>query len=155
MLIELIENNISIGILAQLDAYSHTLSVRLISKVCYSVNLFILYKLCYLLDEISLVDHIWNLRHNDTALAIRHSFYIRNCTNLNLASSCTICLLNSSLSDNHGSCREIRTLDNLHEFLYIFIFVMLNLIVNNPYDSSDNLTKIVRRYIGCHTYSDT
>ena len=71
MLVQLIQNNIGIGILTKLNNHADTFTVGFITDICDTVDLFQFYQLSNLDDQIGLIDHIWQFGGNDLALTVR------------------------------------------------------------------------------------
>ena len=155
MFVEQIQNHIRIYITAQLDTDTHTLTVRLITKIRDSINFFISYKLCDFLDQSCFVDHVWKFGHNNTVFTILHWFYICDCTNSDFSTSGAVSFVNSGRSKNHRSGWKIRTFYNTQKFFDICPTILYYFVVDNFYNSMNHLSQIVRRNVCCHTNSNT
>ena len=112
MFVEQIQNHIRIYIAAQLDTDTHTLTVRLITKIRDSINFFISYKLCDFLDQSCFVDHIWKFGYDNAVFSILHRLDVGDCTDSDFSTSGTVSLVNSGCSKNHGSGWKIRSFYN-------------------------------------------
>ena len=66
MLVQLIQNNICIGIFTKVNTNTHSLTAGMIIQVGNSINLFITDKLCDLLDQTCLVYKVRKLRNDNT-----------------------------------------------------------------------------------------
>ena len=66
MLVQLIQNNICIGIFTKVNTNTHSLTAGMIIQVGNSINLFITDKLCDLLDQPGFIYQIWKLRNDNT-----------------------------------------------------------------------------------------
>ena len=84
---KLIQNNIRVGVVAELYDYAHTFAVRLIAQIRDTIDALCFDKLCDLLDERRLVYKIGQFRNDDTALAVRHSLDTCDRTDEDLASA--------------------------------------------------------------------
>ena len=155
MLIQLIQNDIGIGIFSQINTDTHAFTAGMIVQSGNTVNLFIPDKLCNLFDQPCLIYHVRKFRNNDLALSVRQSLNIGYGTNSYFATACSVRFFYTSSSEDRCTCREIGTLYDIQNFLYFCISVFFNAVIDNFYHSINNLTKIVRRNIGSHTYSNT
>ena len=150
MLVKSVERDPRVCILLQLDDYTHTVSVRLVSYSRDAVDPLVLYKLTYLLKKSCLV-HLeryladYYLRASSVCL-----FYVSNSSYRDLALSCPVSLSCAFFSEYLSSRREVRSLYDLHEIVYSTIFIIYHL-----HGSIDDFAEIVRRYGCSHTYGDT
>ena len=112
MLIELVEHNLCINIMAKLYNYAHTVLIRLIAKSSDTVNLLVLDKFCDSLDKLSLIYKVWKLCYDDPVLAAVHRLYVCYGSADYLASSCSVCFLSTSCSKDYTACRVVRCLDD-------------------------------------------
>ena len=154
MLIELVENDVGIGIPADFNADFHSLTARVIAKRCDAVDLFISDEIRDRLDEPCLVDKIGELRHKDLGLSGRLCLDPRDRPHNDLASSRTIGIFDSFPSENNGTCREIGSLYDRHKIIDRRI-LSLDLIIDHADTRADDLPQIVRRHIRRHTYRYT
>ena len=113
VLIELIQDHVGVGVLAELDVDPHTLAAGLVADVGDAVDTFFFYQLGNLLDEPGLIDHIGKLGNHDVALAVAHGLDVRHGTHADLAAACPVGFLDASGSQNLRACGEIRSLDDL------------------------------------------
>ena len=80
----------------------------------------------------------------------RTSFNFCSCTHDNATATCKICLAYATHTIYISSCWKIGSFHIVHQLLY------LDIVVLDVCDASiNNLWKVVRRHIGCHTYSNT
>ena len=150
ILVKHVEHHIRIRILLEADHDTHSLHCGLVVDVCDSVNLLCLDKLCDLLDHLTLVDHVRNLGNDDGLTAGLAYLDISLRTDHDTSAACLECILDALTSLDDASCREIRTLDILHEFLDGDLRI-----VDVCADSVTALGKVVRRHVCRHTYRDT
>ena len=65
MLIKLVQDNICIGISAEVDADAHSLTAGVVIQVCDSVNLLVADKFCDLFDQTGFVYEVWKFCDNN------------------------------------------------------------------------------------------
>ena len=150
MLEELVQDDISVGITAQVDNDVHAVAVRLIPQIRNALNLLVANKLRNLFNQTCLIDLIRQFRNHDTGLAVAHGFDMGIGPHLDDAAARHISLLNALFTQNKTCRRKIRPLDGGHEFLDGRIRI-----VYKHQRAVNDLPHIVRRDIGCHTYGDT
>ena len=155
MLQQTVHDDIGIHITAQFNADPKSLTVGFITQIRDSIKLFILYKLCDLFDQTSLIHCIRKLCHDDTALAICHGLDIVYSPYTDLAASGSVGFFDACFSKDGCSCREIRSLYDLHQFFDGSRAVFLHPVVYDLDNGSNHLTQVVRRNIRCHTNGDT
>ena len=155
MLIKLIQNHIRIHITTQFDADPHPFTARLVAQICDSIDFLISYKLCNLLNQSCFIYHKWKFRYNNPVFSILHRLNIGNCTHTNLSTTCSVCFFNPSSSKNRRTCRKIRTFYNIQNLFHSRFALFFNDIVYNLDNSIHNLSQIMRRDIGSHTYCNT
>ena len=150
MLVQLIQHNIRVNVLAQLNNNAHALAVRFIPQVSNALNLLVSSQLCNLLNQSCLVHLIRQLCNYYSWLTIRHGFNMRLGPHLHRATTSGIGIPNTSGAHNQTASREIWSLNNSHQLLYRSIRI-----VNKHQNTINNLTHIMRRNIGSHTYRNT
>ena len=82
------------------------------------------------------------------ALVGRHNFSLS--ADFDNATAGIISTGNTFLTQNAGTCREVRALDSRHQLRNFHIWV-----INQHNKAVNNLAQIVRRNISSHTYCDT
>ena len=150
MLVQLIEDNVGIGIAAKLDDDTHPFAVAFVSKVGDAFYHFIANEFGDLFDKACFVDLIRDLCNDDAVFAVGHLFDVAFGTHLDRTAACHICLMDAVAAEDHGTRREIGTLKLRHELGDRDIGI-----VNFHDDRIDDLTHVVRRNIRCHTDCDT
>ncbi|MNL53048.1 hypothetical protein D3C87_1762650 [compost metagenome] len=70
MLVQVIEHHIRIYISAQLDNNTHSVTIRLISEICYSFNPLLTNELGNFLNQPCLVNLVRNLMHNNSCFVV-------------------------------------------------------------------------------------
>ena len=155
VLVKLVQDHIGIGIPSQLNTDTHAFPVGMVVNGRNSVYFLIPYKFCHLLDQTRFIDHIGQFCDNDLALAVGQCLNICDSPHFDLSAACAVSLLDSPCTQDHGSCWKIRPFYNGQDFLQLSVPVFFNNIVNDSYNSRNNLPQIVGRYIGSHTNSNT
>ena len=82
------------------------------------------------------------------ALVGRHDFSLS--ANFYNAAAGVISASDAFLTQNAGTCREVRAFDSRHQLRNFHIRV-----INQHNQAVNNLAEIVRRNVGSHTYRDT
>ena len=150
VLVELVQYDVRVCILLEFyyDPY-HLASVRLVPYSGDAFYLLVLDKISHPLDESCLVDCKRQIVDDDPCLCAG-PFDLGMGSYHYPAASCGICFPDAHRSEDRSSRREIRALDYGHELIDRNIGVIYH------HDNAVyNLTKIVRRYVCCHTYGDT
>ena len=70
VLVQLVQDDLRVGVLADVHHDAHTLAVGLIVQAGDALDPLVLDQLCHVLDETGLVDHIRNFRNDDLGTAI-------------------------------------------------------------------------------------
>ena len=154
MFVELIEDDICVGVSADLHDDAHTFPVRLVPQISDAIYFFIFYQLGDLFDETGLVYQKGNLRDHDLAFAVGHGLNVRHGPNSYLSSSGSVGFLDSPLSKDGGSCGEIRTFYDLHDLFNGGFPLLVYLIVDDLYHGGNDFPQVVGRYVGGHAYGD-
>ena len=154
MLIKLIKDDISIGVLSGLNADSHTMTIRFVTKVSDAIHSLFSYQRCDLFDQSGFIYHIGNFGDDDPLFTILHWLNAGHSPHLNLSPAGKISPLNLFPSKNHGTGGKIRTFDDIHQFFDGSIPVFLDLILNDLKNAIDGLCQVMRRNIGGHTYGN-
>ena len=147
VLVELIENYLTVGVALVLDNDTHTVSARLVAKLGDTLNSLILNKSCDSLAEHALVDSVGYLGNYDPVLVF---FDIRLCANHDSSLTRGISLKDAVRAVDSRVGRKIGALEVFHKLGNSGLGV-----VHTVDGSVDNLTEIVRGNIGRHTYGDT
>ena len=120
-----------------------------------AINSFIFYQLRDLLDQTGFIYHKRKLCNNNTILTVCHGFDIGHRTHADLAPAGSVCFIDTGSTKNLRTCREIRSFYNIKDFIDGGISVLFYPVINDLHNSTNNLTKIVRRNVGCHTNCNT
>ena len=146
---ELVHHHVSIRITLHVNDDTHTLTTSLIVHVRDTVNLAFLYKLCNILNELLLVYAVRNLG-NDNLIVRVIRLNLCLCTDNDTTTTCLVCILNTLNTIDIGTCREVWSLDILHQSIGIYVRI-----VDICAATINHLTKVMGRDISSHTYSDT
>ena len=151
VLIELIENDVRIGITAELDDDTYLLvTVGLIADIGDTFDLLLLNEFGDTLDETGLIDHVRQIMHDDSCTAVAHDFDISMGTDNDTALTCSVCIGDTAASEDHTACREVRSFYHGHKIVNGGFRI-----IQEHDDTVNDLAHIVRRDVGRHTYGDT
>ena len=151
VLIKLIENNVSVGVTAELDNDTYLfVTVGLITDIGDAFDLLLLNEFGDTLDETSLVDHVGQIVNDDTRTAVAHDFDICMGTDYDTALTCSVCIGDTAASEDHTACREVRSFYHGHKIVNGRFRI-----IQEHNDTVDDLAHVVRRNVGRHTYGDT
>ena len=115
----------------------------------YAFYLLLLNQLCYVLNELLLVDTIGYFGHNNLVVRVT-CFYVSFGTHDDASASCLISILDALQTHDVSTCGEIGTFHVLHKSLYIHVGI-----IHEGYTCINNLTQIMCGYVCGHTYSNT
>ena len=149
-LVELVEHNIGVGILTQLDNYSHPLAcIGLVIEVGYTVEFLIVYELGDILYKFRLIDTVGNLAHDNHLMLL---FLLDLClgTHYDTASAGGIRLFHSGITVDGASGGKIGSRQIMHQAVCIY-FRIIDVCEAGVY----RLRKVVGRHIRGHTHGDT
>ena len=150
VLVELIQDDIGIGITAQINDNPHAIAIRFIPEIRDTFNRLITYQISDFLDQLGLVDLIRDLRHNDARLAVGKDLDMGIGPHRHDAAACHIRLAYTVGSHDETARWEIRSLDDCHELLDRRIRV-----VDEHEHAINDLAHIMRRDIRRHADRDT
>ena len=146
---ELVEQYIGIYSLLHINHDAHTLTVRLVVDIGNALNLLVVRKLCDVLDQLCLVDSIRYLGSND-ALIVAVCLNLCFRTYHDTSATRLISILYAVVAIDDTTCREVRSLDILHELWDGDVWIV-DICANTIY----YFREIMSRHIGCHTYGNT
>ena len=151
MLVQTVQNNVRNSITLQLNNNLH--AVFKAGEVINLGNAFdyaVLSQVSNILYQVSFVDLVGDFGNNDMVLTLvgRHNFSLG--ANFYYAAAGVISAGNAFLAQNAGTGWEVRAFDSRHQLRNFYIRV-----INQHNKAVNNLTQIVRRNVGCHTYCDT
>ena len=148
-LVELVKDNIGVGIALYIYNNAHTLTSRLVVYIRYAGNLAFLNKVGNASNKVGLVYTIRYLGYYNLVVRIAALDFALG-THHNASATSLISLFNSSQTIYICTGREIRSLDVLHKFIGIDVWI-----VDIGTASVYYLTKVVCRNVGSHTYGNT
>ena len=119
-----------------------------------TVDFLILNKVCNFFNDTGTVNKVRKFFHNDSVLSVCHGLNFANGAHLYLSSSGAVCLFHIPFSENRGSCRKIRSLNN-GEKLVNFRLSSRNAVLNDFIYTGNHFSKIMRRNIGRHPYRNS
>ena len=121
ILVELVEEYLSVDITAMLDNYPHTVTSRFVTQVGDTLDTLFLCKRCDSLAEHTLVYLIRYLGDNDAVMLL---IYLGIRSDRDPAFTCQICLFYSVSTVDSSTRREIRSLNELHKIEYRAVGVL-------------------------------
>ena len=135
-------------VLFQLDNYTHTFLVGLVTEVVNALDTLLLYKQAYAFEQSLLTEHERYLVDDDAVSAL---YLLEMCAASEdyLSSSCSISGTYACSAHDYTACWEVGSLYVLHE-LFKGAVGVLDKELQSVYD----LAQIVGRYIGSHTNCD-
>ena len=152
---QLIENNIRVGVFSQIDLNTHAFSAGMVIQIDNTFDLFVTDQLCDLFDQTRFVDQIRKFGHNDTGTPVRKRLNVRHRTYTDLTAACAIRLFNTPASEDGGTRRKIRTLDDIEDLFHGGLPVFLDDVVDDLYDRIDHFFQVMRRNVCGHTDRNT
>src|SRR5512133_3174916 len=115
MFIEMIQNYIGWHFLLKDNDDAHTVSVGLIIYIGYALQFFLIDQVGDFFDHLRLVDHIGYLCYDNALPSCTGDLDFSSCPDNYPSSSGLEGFPDSLLSVNNTACREVRTLDVLHQ----------------------------------------
>ena len=151
MLVQTVEDNVRYSITLQLNNNLH--AVFKAGEVINLGNAFdyaVLSQVSNILNQVSFINLVGYFGNNDMVLTLvgRHNFSLG--TDFYYAAAGVISAGNAFLAQNAGTGWEVRAFDSRHQLRNFHIRV-----INQHNKAVNNLTQVVRRNVGCHTYCDT
>ena len=154
MLIKLVQDDIRVYILSKLDVDLRCGALTGgVVDIRDAVDFLILDQICDIFDDPRTVDEVRKLLHHDAMLSV-HRFDLTYGTKLDLATSCTVGLLDALVAEDDPTGRKIRPRDYLHDILQ-GRFLILYAIVNDEVHRTNDLPEIMWRDVRCHADRDT
>ena len=151
--VQLVQDNIGIGVFSELDHHPDTGLVCLVPEVRDAVDPFVLDQFADLFHQLGLVDQEGQFRHDDIAFAVVEGLDLGHGADLDLAAAGTVRLFNAFSSQDRGAGRKIRSFHDLHDVVDRDLFVF-HLAVDDLYHSIDQLPDVMGRDVGRHTDRD-
>ena len=155
MLIKLVQDDIRVYILSKLDVDLRCGALTGgVVDIRDAVDFLILDQICDIFDDPRTVDEVRKLLHHDAMLSVLHRFDLTYGTKLDLATTCTVGLLDALVAEDDPTGRKIRPRDHLHDILQ-GRFLILYAIVNDEVHRTDDLPEIMWRDVRRHADRDT
>ena len=147
---QLVENDLRVGIAADIDHKLHAFTRGLVLNVRDAVDTLVLDQICHGLDQTSLVYHVRDFRNNDLALAVRQIYNLGLCADLDLAAAGRIGGADAAAAHDNAAGREVRALDELADLVHLRLGM-----VDDIAGAVDDLREVMRRDVGRHADRDT
>ena len=144
-----VEHDLRIGILFQFNDDSHAVAVGFVTQVGDTLQTLLLDLIGDIFYQIFLIDLIRQLRNNNTDSVVSVFFKFGATAHDHSAAAGLVGGTDSASAHNDAACREIRTLDVLHQ-----IGKRRLRIVQNTQAGVDDLGEVVRRDVGRHADCD-
>ena len=146
---ELIQNNVCIRITLHVNNDTHTLTARFVIYVRDTFKLTFLHEVSNIFNKLLLINSVRNLCHNNLIVALI-ALNLSLSTHYDTATTSLIGILNTLKTINICTCWEVWSRNKLHQTISRYLWI-----INISTTSIDNLTKVMRRDICCHTHSNT
>ena len=150
VLVQSVQYDIRIDIFLQLDDDPGSFSVGLVSDSRDAFDPLVSYKVCHRLDEPCLVDLERNLGYDDPHPSVSVLLDLAYGSYEDFALTGEISFPCGLLSEDHCSCREVRSLDYIDKLVDVAVRL-----VDELDTCVDSLAEVVRRDRCRHTYGDT
>jgi len=150
VLVQLVQDDLCIGVLADVHHDAHTLAIGLIVQASDALNALLLDKIGHVLDEAGLVDHIRDLGNDDLGAAVLGLLDGGAAPQGDLAPAGGVGGTDAAASHDDAGSGEVRALDVFHQAGQVDVRVI---------DISDaainDLAQVVGRDVGGHADCDT
>ena len=148
-LIQLVEDYIGIGVALHVYDDTHTLAARLVVNVRYAGNLTLLHEVGNASHEVGLVYAVRNLCYDNFVVRVA-AFDFRLGAHHDASASSLVSLLHTSQTVDISTRREVRSLDILHQSVYVDVRI-----VDICAAAVNHLAEVVCRNVRSHTHSNT
>ena len=151
MLIQTVQNNVRYSITLQLNNNLHAVfKAGEVINLSNSFDYAVLSQVSNILNQVSFINLVGYFGNNDMVLTLvgRHNFSLS--ADFYNAAAGIISTGNTFLTQNAGTCREVRAFDSRHQLRNFHIRV-----INQHNKAVNNLAQIVRRNVGSHTNRNT
>ena len=149
VLVQLVQDDLCIGVLADVHHDAHTLAVGLIVQAGDALDALFLDKVCHVLDEARLVDHIGDLGNDDLGAAVLGLLNGGAAAQGDLAAAGGVGGADAAASHDDAGSGEVRSLDVLHQAGQVDIRV-----IDIGDAAVNNFAQVVGRDVGGHTDRD-
>ena len=149
VLVQLIQDDLGVGILAHVNDDAHSLAVGLIVQVTDALDPLFLDQVGNVLNEACLVDHVGDLGHDDLGAAILFFLNGGAAAQGDFAAAGGIGSTDAAAAHDDAGGGEIGALDVLHQAGQVDVRVL-----DIGHTAVNDLTQVVGRNVGGHTNSD-
>ena len=149
VLVQLIQDDLGVGILAHVNHDAHSLAVGLIVQVTDALDPLFLDQVGNVLNEACLVDHVGDLGHNDLGAAILLFLNGGAAAQGDLAAAGGIGSTDAAAAHDDAGGGEIGALDVLHQAGQVDVRVL-----DIGHTAVNDLAQVVGRDVGGHTNGD-
>ena len=144
-----VQNDLRVRVLFEFNDDAHTVAVRLVADVGNALKALVAHLLGHVGDELALVDLIGKLGDDDALAVLAEFLKLRPGADGDLAAARGIRGADAAAAHDNALCREIRTLDIVHEVCQLRLRVF-----QNADTGVDDLGQIMRRDICRHADGD-
>ena len=155
VLVQLVQDHIGVGVPAQFDVDAHAFPAGFIRNAGNAFDPLVADQLRHLLDQSGLVYHVGKLCHDDAALPVRHGLYIGDRAHPQFSAARAVGFFDAPFSKDHGTRREVRSLDNFKNLFDGGVSVLFHTVVDDLHHRADHLAKVVGRNVGRHSDGDS
>ena len=149
VLVQLVQDDLCVGVLADVHHDAHTLAVGLIVQAGNALDALFLDKVCHVLDETRLVDHIGDLGDHDLGAAVLGLLNGGAAAQGDLAAAGGVGGTDAAAAHDDAGSGEVRALDVLHQAGQVDVRV-----VDIGDAAVNDLAQVVGRDVGGHTDCD-
>ena len=149
VLIQLVQDDLRVGVLADVHHDAHSLAVGLIVQSGDALDALVLDQIGHILDEPGLVDHIRDLRDDDLGAAVLGLFDGSAAPQGDLAAAGGVGGADAAAAHDDACSGEVRAFDVLHQAGQVDVGV-----VDIGHAAVDDLAEVVGRDIGSHADGD-
>ena len=149
VLVQLVQDDLGVGILAHVDDDAHSLAVGLIVQVADSLDPLVLDEVCNVLDEARLIDHVRDLRHDDLGAAVLLFLDGGTAAQGDFAAAGGVGSTDAAAAHDDAGGGEVRAFDMLHQAGQVDVRVF-----DIRHTAVDDLAQVVGRDVGGHADRD-
>ena len=149
VLVQLVQDDLGVGVLAHVDDDAHSLAVGLIVQVADALDPLVLNEVCDVLDEARLIDHVRDLRHDDLGAAVLLFLDGGAAAQGDLAAAGGVGSTDAAAAHDDAGGGEVRAFDMLHQAGQVDVRVF-----DIRHTAVDDLAQVVGRDVGGHADRD-
>ncbi len=149
VLVQLIQDDLGVGVLAHVDDDAHSLAVGLIVQVADALDPLVLNEVCDVLDEARLIDHVRDLRHDDLGAAVLLFLDGGAAAQGDLATAGGVGSTDAAAAHDDAGGGEVGAFDMLHQAGQVDVRVF-----DIRHTAVDDLAQVVGRDVGGHADRD-